>query len=173
MKRLIKRWTSLFANASEQEPLDVDTALRNLRADRTLSDTLSASVTYGEQSFKLLIDPDDQTLEECLTTARKLLETFQEANNRAQSKASESLLKSYNEDWREYSEMRGERYEGVSKPELKSSEFEAILKIDSVAVIGQMVQFYYADNGLFAGHSVVVTSFDGLSFTDSTAELFG
>lgn len=174
MKRSFRKWIAQIFKASEQGPLDVSAILENLKPDPNLSGVLCASVTDGKDSFELRIDPDDQPVEDCLQAARKLLASIQEMNQRALSIASENLLDSYNESWREYSEMSKDGlYEDVSNPELKPSEFEANLKISSVSVIGQMVEFLYSDNGLFAGHSVVVTSFDGLNFADTTAEIFG
>ena len=36
-----------------------------------------------------------------------------------------------------------------------------------------MIEFCYGDDKLFSGHSVFVTSFDGIAFADTDASLFG
>jgi len=169
-----KKWIALQVSAIEQEAYNVDLALANLKPDPNLSGVQSALVSSREQSFNLLIDPDGGSVEECLQIARKLLASFQETNRKALSTASGDLLGSYNDNWREYSEMGEDgRYIDVSNPKLTPSEFETIIKISSVSVIGQMVQFIYSDSGLFAGHSIVVTSFDGLNFSETSSEIFG
>lgn len=172
--RIFEKWSAPRAKATAQELSDVDTVLRNLKPDKNLTGVLLASVTQGEHSFELRIDPDDRPVEECIQLARELLFSFQETNKKALSTASDSLLETYNYNWREYSEMgKDGRLEDVSKPELNSLDFEAIIKISTVSIIGPMVEFLYSDNGLFTGHSIVVTSFDGLKFSDTNAELFG
>ena len=59
-------------------------------------------------------------------------------------------------------------------PELVPADFKARLQMICLEVMGtDCYTFFYDDDGLFAGHTVVVTSFDGPRFADASAELFG
>ena len=174
MWQLVKRWLGLGGTERENASIDVEAVVGNLSDDSNSSDALTGVFAFNSHSVELRIDPDDRTLTECLETARKLLTCFQEMNNKALSIASERLLLTYNENWREYSErLENGSYADVSRPILDRSTFEASIKISSVRVIGSMVEFMYSDNGLFHSHSIVVSAFDGLNFSVTNAEICG
>ena len=174
MWQVFKGWLAPETTKRYAASIDVDVVLQSLKPDPRSSDVLVTEFTAGTRSVTLSIDADDLTQEECLLTSRKLLGAFEEMNKLALSAASRSLLSTYNENWREYSERQEDgSYVDMSDPELDGAEFEAKLQLSAVSVIGAMVMFSYSDNGLFHGHSVVVNSFDGLDFSDTSADLFG
>ena len=153
---------------------DVEAVFGSLRSDPKRSNLLVGSFSIGRRAIELRIDPDDRTLEECHGVARELLTRFQDMNGKALSVASDTLLSNYNENWRDYSEKQEDgSYVDVSRPELDRSAFEESIRITCVSVIGTMVEFLYSDEGLFHGHTIVVSSFDGLDFSDTNAVLFG
>lgn len=88
--------------------------------------------------------------------------------------AAESLA-SYNEGWR-----MGERVlpDGSTapfeNPELTEHEFCERLALTVVEITGdQTVTIWYDCGDLFWGHSIYVTSFDGVAFEDTSVEMFG
>lgn len=172
--QLVRIWLGLGGADLGKASIDVETVIGSLNGDSNSSDALSGEFAYDGRTVELRIDPDDRTRTECLETARKLLTFFQEMNDRALSVASDRLLSTYNENWREYSDRLGTGgYVDVSRPILDRSTFEASIQISAVSVIGSMVEFMYSDMGLFHGHSIVVSAFDGLDFSDTHAEVFG
>ena len=60
------------------------------------------------------------------------------------------------------------------KPELTETEFAAKLSPTSFQVTGGgLLDFWYFDGEMFWGHSVGLTSFDGLALTDVHVGMFG
>jgi hypothetical protein len=85
------------------------------------------------------------------------------------------LRATYNNGWNEYDEAQEDgSLETVSNPQLSEAEFEAKLALNAVNVIGdRMIDFFYDDDRMFWGHSVVVNSLNGIDLSDAHAELFG
>ena len=174
MWQLIRRWLWFDRADLGKASIDVETVIENLKSDPHSNDALIGMFSYDNQTIELRIDPDDRPPNECLATARKLLTCFQEMNENALSVASDGLLSTYNENWREYSERREDgSHSEVSRPILDRPTFETTMQIRAVSVIGSMVQFMYSDEGLFHGHSIFVHSIDGLEFVETHAEIFG
>lgn len=109
------------------------------------------------------------------TPARPLHHSRFEGGAKARSAASKEFLETYNDNWREFSVRRADgSFEDVSNPTLTEAEFEQRLILDVVSIIGSdTVEFCYGDGELFSGHSIIVTSFDGTTFNDIHAALFG
>ena len=62
----------------------------------------------------------------------------------------------------------------VVNPQLSEAEFEKKLSLNAVNVTGdRMIDFFYDDERMFWGHSVVVNSLNGIDFSEARAELFG
>lgn len=61
----------------------------------------------------------------------------------------------------------------VSNPKLTQDQFANKLTLNAVNVTGNMLSFFYDDENMFWGHSVIVISMDGIAFTDAHAEIFG
>ena len=136
---------------------------------------LRTSVEYGSHLLVLTVDREDSTGQSSLALLATIIASLSRLDERARQAASASLLTTYNESWREYQEATGGgRFRDVTGPELDRSRFEQRLSLTSVSVTGpDTCAFGYDDDGLFWGHSVFVTSFDGAVFGDLHVELFG
>lgn len=51
--------------------------------------------------------------------------------------------------------------------------FASRLQVLGVTVSASNIEFSFGDDGLFAGHTVFVPSFDGVAFDEGQATLFG
>jgi hypothetical protein len=134
-----------------------------------------ATIRYGSRDIKLGISRDDQLLEITLKLAVEVVSRLAELDKLAKRVASRDLRETYNNGWNEYDEAQEDgSLKTVVNPQLSESEFEAKLSLRDVNVTGdQMIDFFYDDERMFWGHSVVVNSLSGTDFTDSHAELFG
>ena len=57
---------------------------------------------------------------------------------------------------------------------MSEAEFDQRLSLNAVNLTGTaMVDFFYDDENMFWGHSVLVTSRRGADLSEATAELFG
>lgn len=110
-----------------------------------------------------------------LDLAEKAVAALSELEAKAKLVAVRDLLTTYNEDWRHYG-IVGENGSSIEvhDPELSSAEFQARLGLKGVTVTGSAnIELCFSDGGMFAGHSVMVTSFDGIQFGNTYADLFG
>lgn len=85
------------------------------------------------------------------------------------------LREAYNNGWNEYDEARPDgSLKTVSNPPLSEAEFAAKLSLNAVNVTGdRMIDFFYDDEGMFWGHSVVVNSLNGTDFSEAHGEISG
>jgi len=139
------------------------------------SDSFVSIVRFQGSEIELTIDPDGEDLELCLELARKIVEALEAIHAKAKSVASEKLLETYNVDWRFYSTVGDDgQSKEIEDPHLSASDFEQRLELAGIGVTGRSgVDFCFNDDGLFAGHSIFVTSFDGHKMNDVDASLFG
>ena len=122
-------------------------------------DGFDASVRYGRKAIKVLVTPEDLPIDKTLELARRFVAELAHYEALAKERAVD-LLKECNEGYRD------------GKPQLRKEQFKATLELESLTFSGaEDVEFYFKDNDLFWGHSVIVQSFDGRSFTHAT--LFG
>ncbi len=172
MRDLIRR---LFSSRNGALSLaDVDKLLEQLHPDAKIRDVYRTKVPFRGRSIEFRIDPDAATLSECLPIARMFLASLQLFDAKARSVASDTLLANYNKNWRFFSQLRDDgAYEDIEHPALTATQFQNTIQLDGISVIGTMLELCYSDKGLFAGHTIFVQAFDGLSFTDTSAELFG
>jgi hypothetical protein len=152
-----------------------DPILGEIRPHPVHADAWVCTVAGLAEPIELTIDLDGDPLENCLSLAREAAGNVPTLLDKARSVASDSLLATYNENWRCYREVGPDGSAvDVDNPVLTAAEFEAGLSLKSIRVCGgTMLEFCFADGGLFAGHSVFVISLDGMAFTDTSAELFG
>ena len=109
-----------------------------------------------------------------MALARRLVSSLRSFDLKAKSAAADTLLETYNDDWREYKKSENGRMIDVSDPELSASEFSERLRLDWITI--EQPDFFemgYSSGRLFAGHSVLVRSFNGEQFTDLNVQLFG
>lgn len=135
----------------------------------------TATIVHESRSIQVGMLPDDQPLEVTLSLAAEVVSGLAELDKVAKKAASRDLLDVYNEEWNaEEEDEDGGSTEPVSNPPLSETEFESKLTLRAINVTGsKMVDLYYDDQGMFLGHSVLVSSFDGADFGKAVAELFG
>ena len=134
-----------------------------------------AVVRHGSRDIKVGIIRDDQPFETTLNLAAEVIGHLMELDKLAKRIAVADLRGTYNSGWTEYDEAQEDgSLKTVTNPQLSEAEFEAKLSLRAVTVTGdQMFDFYYDDERMFWGHCSVVTSLNGVDFSEAHAELFG
>jgi hypothetical protein len=134
-----------------------------------------ATIRYGSRQVNLRIIPDDQAFETTLRLAVEVVGRLDELDRVAKRVAVTDLRDTFNSGWNEYDEVQADgSLKTVSNPELSEAEFERKLSLNGINVTGhRAIDFFYDDEGMFWGHSVVVISLKGLDFGEAHAELFG
>ena len=135
----------------------------------------TATIRYGSQHIKVNISRDDQPFDTALKLAAAVVSRLAELDKLAKRVASRDLRETYNNGWNEYDEAQeDDSFKTVSNPQLSEAEFEAKLSLNAVNVAGdQMIDFFYDDERMFWGHSVVANSLNGVDFSEAHAEIFG
>ncbi len=133
-----------------------------------------ATIRYGPRDIKIQMSRG-ANLEPTLTLAAEVARRLPELDQIAKRVAVANLREAYNNGWNEYDEAQQDgSLKSVSNPQLSEAEFDAKLSLDTVTVTGDlMLQFFYDDEGMFWGHSVIVSSLSGTDFSEAHAELFG
>ena len=134
-----------------------------------------ATIRYGGRDIKLSMSCDDQPFETTLNLAAEVARRLPELDQLAKRVAGADLREKYNSGWNEYDEVQADgSLRTVRNPQLSEADFERKLTLTAINVTGdQMIDFFYDDEGMFWGHSVVVNSLNGADFSDGHAELFG
>lgn len=133
-----------------------------------------AQVAYGDRTIKFRIAADEIPYEATVDVAASVAQDLSHLDVRAKQVAASVLTETYNEGWNEYDEAQEDgSFKTVSNPTLTQDEFASRLTLKAVNVTGEMLDFFYDDQNMFWGHSVIVTSMDGIAFTDTHAEIFG
>lgn len=134
-----------------------------------------AVVRHGSRDVKIALIRDDQPLEVTLKLAEEVVGRLIELDELAKGVAVADLRETYNSGWNEYDEAQEDgSLKRVTNPQLSEAEFKAKLSLQAVNITGdQMLDFFYDDERMFWGHGVVVTSMNGIEFSESHADLFG
>jgi hypothetical protein len=134
-----------------------------------------ATIRYGSRELKVQMICDDQPFDTTVQLAAEVVQRLPELDKLAKRVASRDLRQTYNNGWNEYDEAQEDgSLKTVSNPQLSEMEFEAKLSLNAVNVTGdRMIDFFYDDEKMFWGHSVVVISLNGVDFSEARAELFG
>lgn len=134
-----------------------------------------AKIRYASRDINVGISRDDQSFETTLNLAAEVVRRLPELDRLAKRVAVADLRETYNNGWNEYDEAQEDgSLKTVSNPQLSEAEFEAKLSLNAINVTGdQMIHFFYDDERMFWGHSVVVHSLNGVDFSEAHAELFG
>jgi hypothetical protein len=135
----------------------------------------TAMVRHGSRDVKVGLIRDDQPLETTLNLAAEVVGRLVELDKLAKRIAVADLRETYNNGWNEYDEAQEDgSLKTVTNPQLSEAEFEAKLSLRAVNVTGDlMFDFFYDDERMFWGHSIVVNSLKGVDFSEAHAELFG
>ncbi len=134
-----------------------------------------AMIRYSSRNIKVGISRDGQPLQTTLKLAADVARCLPELDNLAKRIAAADLREAYNDGWNEYDEAQEDgSLKRVSNPKLSEAEFVAKLSLNAVNVSGEtVIDFFYDDERMFWGHSVVVTSMNGTDFSEAHAEIFG
>ena len=134
-----------------------------------------ATIRYGARNIRVGIGRDDQPFDTTLNLAAEVVKRLPELDRLAKRVAVADLRETYNNGWNEYDEAQEDgSFKRVSNPQLSEAEFEAKLSLNAINVEGdRMVTFFYDDENMFWGHSVVVCSLNGTDFIEARAEIFG
>lgn len=153
-----------------------DEVLGELSADEHLKGALRGSFAYHERQIHLLLWPNEGDLTPCLALAQSAVLAIDEIDEKAKCAAAREMLGIYNSNWREYLEIDRStgRRRNVSNPQLDEEEFKSKLMLTGVSISGRnRISAEYDDCDLFMGHSIIVTSSDGLAFSKCWVELTG
>jgi hypothetical protein len=132
-------------------------------------------VRYGSRDIKFSLIRDDQPLETTLALTSDVAVRLSELDQLAKNVAVADLLATYKDGWNEYDEAQENgSLKTVTNPQLSEVEFAAKLSLRDVNVTGaQVLDFYYDDEGMFWGHSILVNSMNGIRFSEVHAQLIG
>lgn len=130
-----------------------DKILGELSQDKN-TEAFKGSVSIEGRNVSFSIEPDDVTLEEALVFARKVIADISHFENRAKMCVSKGFLEMYNGDWKDEED-----------PELTIEEFSAKIKCNGINFVSnECMDFFYFDDGMFGGHSLIAESTDGENF---------
>jgi hypothetical protein len=134
-----------------------------------------AVIRYGSRDIKVQMSRDDQPFETTMALAAEIVGRLSEFDRLAKMVAVADLRETYNNGWNEYDEAQEDgSLKTVTNPQLSEAEFEEKLSLNTINVCGnRMIDFFYDDEKMFWGHSVVVNTPNGIDFTEAHAELFG
>jgi hypothetical protein len=134
-----------------------------------------ATIHHRSRTLEVRLSPDDQAFETTLQLATEVVCRLDELDRAAKRVAVASLRGNYNSGWNEYDEVQEDgSLKTVSNPQLSEAEFEKKLSLSGINVTGdRMLDFFYDNERMFWGHSIVVNSLNGIDFSDAHAELFG
>jgi hypothetical protein len=139
------------------------------------SEYFEGVVKVGEANIDLKIELDAEPQNEVFEFAENIVSSLSVLNGKAKSVICRDLLETYNSGWNEYDEMQDDgSTRAVVNPQLDAGQFSSQFVLASITICGtDCVEFWYKPNNLFWGHSVFVTSFDGINFEDTNAQMFG
>lgn len=151
-----------------------DLLLGELQPDPHLSKCMLGSVSLDAREIELRIDHSEQDLADCTALAREAVKILPDLERSAREIATERLLREHNDHWRIFARARSDgAMEEVETPLLTHEIFASRLRLTALFVSAPSLEFTFDDDGLFAGHTVCVTSFDGIALSDAQASLFG
>ena len=133
-----------------------------------------ARVSYGGRTIDIRIIVDEIPYDATVNVAASVVQHLTNLDTKAKQVAATELTDTYNNGWNEYDEVQDDgTLKAVENPKLTPEEFASKLTLSAVNVTGNMLSFFYDDENMFWGHSVIVNSMDGVAFTDTHAEIFG
>ena len=134
-----------------------------------------ARVEYHSRTIEIQIMAEDEPFDLSVELAASLFAQLEQIDQVSKAIIGTELREVYNGGWNEYDEMQEDGSTvSVSNPQLSESEFLAKFTLMAINVSGeQVIDLVYDDEGLFWGHSVIVTSLQGVDFREAHAELIG
>ena len=114
-------------------------------------------------------------MEAAVALAANAVSIFTELDVRCRALVAVDLLASYNSDWRFGAVLKADgTTDEFVKPIITETQFVSALTPTALEITGaKLLALSYAAGEMFWGHCVCVTSFDGLTLTDTNVELQG
>ena len=134
-----------------------------------------ARVRHGSRHIRVNICCEDEAFENVLNLAAEVVRRLPELDMLAKQVAVINLREAYNKGWNAYDEAQEDgTFKMVSNPELSEAQFEAKLSLDAINITGNgTIDFFYDNDRMFWGHSVVVSSLNGTDLSNARADIFG
>ena len=134
-----------------------------------------ATIRYGSRDVEIGICCEGFPIATAVTFAAEVVQNLADLDRQARRVATADLRTTYNSGWNEYDIAHEDgTFETVSNPQLSEADFQARLSLTAINLSGEAtIEFFYDDDQMFWGHSVVVISSNGLDFSDAYAQLFG
>lgn len=152
-----------------------DDVLGELTEDKQDKDAFVGSISHAGTQISLRVEADGYPFPACLNLARAAVSSLRVVEERAKEAAVKELLDVYNESWREYIQADGEGgWIEVSNSKIDAAEFKSKITLQSVLIMGEeLCTLFINDDGMFDGHCIGATSFNGVELSDFRATLFG
>lgn len=149
--------------------------LGRLESSEKGSGVLGGAVTVGGMTIDISVAPDGAPMEVALALAADAVSMLAELDVRCRALVAADFLTSYNSDWRFGAVLKAHgRTEEFEKPLLTEAQFVSALTPAALDVTGaKLLSLSYTAGEMFWGHWVCITSFDGLTLTDTNVELQG
>ncbi len=149
--------------------------LGRLEPHEKLSGVLRSVVNVDGAQLEVWVAPDGGPLEAALRLATDAASILSELDARCRMLIANDSLASYNSDWRFGAAVQTDgTTKNFEKPALNEEQFASTLTPTTLEITGaNMLAFMYSDGDLFWGHTLCLTSFDGLALTDVTVEMLG
>jgi hypothetical protein len=131
-----------------------------LKANPEIKGAYQSTLHINGQEIELDIVPDDVALEKAIELANKIIGNLGHYDQKAKQKLAEDFLKKYNDHYRN---------EKTGEPELDEKSFSKQLTLIGITIVSDdSIDFFYYENLLFGGQSLIAQLSDGENF-DATA----
>ena len=149
--------------------------LGNLLSENNENDSYDGKVSYKNSIISLHIEIDQEAKENVILLAVSVYKNLSNLDSKAKTIIVNDLLDTYNNGWNEcLRENNDGEYETVANKHLTAKQFRNKFTLISIGITGaSCVELWYKDNDLFGGHSVFVSSLEGIDFKNAKAEMFG
>jgi hypothetical protein len=137
--------------------------LGNLEPSGNLDGTLHGIILFQNNKIDLTLYPDGHNIDLTIALAENTVLHLFKYDVMSKELACKEYLTIYNENWRD-----------EQCPILTDVDFKNRIKLEALNFFGaDGISFFYFDDNLFYGHSIVVESFDTLEFKNTTVNLWG
>ncbi len=136
---------------------------------------LVGQVAVGARMVAVRVSADDSELPAALELAAQAVQSVLVLDLKCRQLVCGASLKSYNDQWRFGTSLMADgSAREFEKPALSEEQFCASLELEAIDASGaSCLTMWYADGGLFWGHSHCVSSFDGLAMQDTRVSMLG
>lgn len=149
--------------------------LGELKSTGTDEGAFEGEIKSKAYNIRLNLELDSAPQEAVFKFAENVIASLASLGEKAKDAIGRDLLETYNTGWNTYDEVQEDgSTKTVVNPKLEFKQFISQFELSGLTILGaECVQLWYKPNDLFWGHSVFVTTFDGLEFNQPYAEMFG